>query len=384
GISGSALACALASSGIIESKRVALVEFSDVSYLKEWKPSHDHFSNRVSSLTPRSVEFFTDIGVWENVIQERVKPFKDMQVWDGITDARITFNCKDHNTFLTNLGNIAWIAENHNIQQAILTRLSQYKGNNNLTFFENTKVERITFDNYIGGGGISEKFELSDWPSLKLSDGKILKTRLLVGADGINSLVRSFVNIESLGWDYDAHAVVATLHVDPLVENTTAWQRFLPTGPIAMLPMQNGISSMVWSTTPNLSSKIRSLGKREFVHLVNAAFRLRVANLEYFYSQLENDGFNIKDEFEWRHSVESEEAKFTLPPLVLDVQEKSRAGFPLRMRNSESYVKERVALVGDAAHAIHPLAGQGLNQGLADVQCLAKVINHGVITGQDI
>ncbi|CAG8687014.1 11666_t:CDS:2, partial [Acaulospora colombiana] len=202
GITGSSLACTLVSSDITQSQRVALVEFSDVSHLKEWKPPKNEFSNRV-------------------------------------------------------------------------------------------------------------------------------------GADGLNSVVRSFTNIESLGWDYNAHAIVATLHVDPLIENATAWQRFLPTGSVAMLP-------------------------------------------------LENDSFNIGDEFEWRHNVESREAKSRLPPLVLGVQKKSRAMFPLRMRNSESYVKERVVLVGDAAHTIHPLAGQGLNQGLEDVQCLAKVIEHGIITGQDI
>lgn len=194
----------LANSEITRTQRVALIEFSDVSYLKEWKPSPNEFSNRVSALTPRSVEFFKgnclsslskkkkknlkriwcnsyeffiDIGAWENIVSERVTPFNDMQVWDGITDARITFNCKGDSR--TNLENIAWIVENHNIQQAILTRLSQQCKDFNFQFFENTKVEGISL-NDSSVSGVNERFDLSEWPNVKLNDGSFLKARLLV------------------------------------------------------------------------------------------------------------------------------------------------------------------------------------------------------------
>ncbi|CAG8741444.1 12591_t:CDS:2, partial [Dentiscutata erythropus] len=349
GITGSALACALANSWKTKSRRIALIEFSNMSNIREWKPLHSQFSNRVSSLTPQSVQFF-----------------KDMQVWDGISNARIRFNSDESIPINKSAEALAWIIENHNIQHAILTKLAQYK-DNNFDFLENTTVKRIMFDdNYE-----NEHFDLSDWPN------------------GINSVVRSFANIESLGWDYNARAVVATLQVDSLMENGTAWQRFLPTGPIAMLPIKNGISSMVWSTTPYLASKICKLPSNRFIHLVNSAFHLRIADLEYLYSQLENNEIDFAKEFEWRQSIEKKSntgnnSIETFPPLILDVQEKSRAEFPLKMRNAESYVKERIALIGDAAHTIHPLAGQGLNQGLADVQSLVKVIEHGVVTGQDL
>ncbi|GET04820.1 ubiquinone biosynthesis monooxygenase COQ6 [Rhizophagus clarus] len=382
GISGSALACALASSPKItgSQKRVALIESSDMSNIKEWKPVKGEFSNRVSSLTPRSVEFFKDIGVWHNIEEERIKPFSDMQVWDGVSDARIKFNNENNRT-----GPLAWILENYNIHHAILKTLDQYKENSDVDLLDNTKVQKIFFDKE----NKDEQFDLSDWPCVELSNGKKLKTRLLVGADGINSPVRSFANIDSLGWDYNSHAVVATLHVDPSIDNKTAWQRFLPTGPIAMLPLQNGYSSMVWSTTPNLATKIRSMPSNDFVHLVNAAFQLRIADLEYFYSQLgDGESIDFFNEFEWRKDVQSKNSDYNykeeFPPLVLGVQDKSRAGFPLKMRNSENYIKERIVLVGDAAHTIHPLAGQGLNQGLADVQCLLKVIEQGITNGQDI
>lgn len=106
---------------------------------------------------------------------------------------------------------------------------------------------------------------------------------------------------------------------------------------------------MVWSTTPNLANKIRSMPSNDFVHLVNAAFQLRIADLEYFYSQLgDGESVEFQNEFEWRKDVQSKNFNYKeeFPPLVLGVQEKSRAGFPLRMRNAESYIKERIVLVG--------------------------------------
>src|SRR5256885_1945521 len=98
---------------------------------------------------------------------------------------------------------------------------------------------------------------------------------------------------------------------------------------------------MVWSTTPNLATKIRSISSRDFVHLVNTAFQMRIADLEYFYSLLgSNESVDFQKEFEWRNDVQSKNSnhKEEFPPLVLDVQEKTRAGFPLRMRNAENYI----------------------------------------------
>jgi ubiquinone biosynthesis monooxygenase Coq6 len=105
---------------------------------------------------------------------------------------------------------------------------------------------------------------------------------------------------------------------------------------------------MVWSTTPNLAAKIRSIPPKDFVHLVNTAFQMRVADLDYFYSQLgSNEPVDFQKEFEWRKAVQSKNTDYKeFPPLVLDVQEKTRAGFPLRMRNAENYIKERIVLVG--------------------------------------
>lgn len=105
---------------------------------------------------------------------------------------------------------------------------------------------------------------------------------------------------------------------------------------------------MVWSTTPSLAAKIRSISSKDFVHLVNAAFQMSIADLDYFYSQLESsEPVDFQKEFEWRKGIQSKNSDHKeFPPLVLDVQEKTRAGFPLRMRNAESYIKERIVLVG--------------------------------------
>nr|CAG8567441.1 3424_t:CDS:10 [Entrophospora candida] len=388
GIVGNALACALAT----KSHRIAHIESNELSssVIKSWNAQDNLFSNRVSSLTPKSVKFFKDIGVWDHVDKKRIKGFKQMQVWDGISGARIKFDSNKRDGIRSIIDSFISSGKNYNIQNAILTRLDQCKSGN-FKLFEKTKVEDIYFDdNNDKDNNEYAPYDLHDWPNIKLNDGKILKARLLVGADGINSIVRSFANIESIGWDYNSNAVVATLHIDSQVDNSTAWQRFLPTGPIAMLPIKKGFSSMVWSTTPSLASKFCSLPSSDLVHLINSAFRLRVADLDYFYSQIKKDDDDVKmdyaSEFSWRLGVERDSINTTdgWPPMVIDIQEKSCARFPLRMRNSENYVKERIVLIGDAAHTIHPLAGQGLNQGLADVESLFKVIKQGVMSGQDI
>jgi ubiquinone biosynthesis monooxygenase Coq6 len=119
-------------------------------------------------------------------------------------------------------------------------------------------------------------------------------------------------------------------------------------------------------------------------------------DLKYLYKQLDKATFtskcNIQEEYEWRESVAKKgmndqeilEREYSLPPEVIDVQDKSRASFPFKLRNSEKYVTDRVALVGDAAHATHPLAGQGMNQGLLDVECLSQLLERGSTEGQDI
>lgn len=153
---------------------------------------------------------------------------------------------------------------------------------------------------------------------------------------------------------------------------------------------------MVWSTKPALAKALKNVSSTDFCDLVNAAYRMSNIDLKYLYKQIDmttyNSKCNIGEEYDWRESVAKKgmndqellEREYSLPPQVIDIQENSRASFPFKLRNSEHYVADRVALVGDAAHATHPLAGQGMNQGLLDVECLSQILERGSTEGQDI
>ncbi|KAG0364440.1 hypothetical protein BC939DRAFT_435848 [Gamsiella multidivaricata] len=435
GIAGSALACALASGKASSTQKIALIEAFDLSNHINWSPRADQYSNRVSSLTPKSVAFLKNIGVWPELDPSRVTGLEGMQVWDGVSGARITFDAANVNSTQSSflhqvfsgpkvsninvngsefqertVGNqesspLAWMTENLHVQYGLQKQILSHQARGvSLDIFEKTKVQGITASQREAAEAADPThLDVSDWPVIELDNGKKLQTRLLVGADGVNSPVRSFANIESLGWDYGQFGLVATLKVDPLTSTApghgrgVAWQRFLPTGPIAMLPLNNGLASLVWSTTPKIAQDLKKLPPRDFCALVNAGFNASPADLEYLYKNIGADGQPLVDfqqEISWRASVQDMEASKTMvrgtggedpkPPMVVDVQENTRAPFPLRMRNSNSYVEDRVVLVGDAAHTVHPLAGQGLNQGLADVECLARVIEQSLLSGSDI
>jgi ubiquinone biosynthesis monooxygenase Coq6 len=302
-----------------------------------------------------------------------------MQVWDGVTDARISF---DWDTARPLIGprnpaqptTIAYMIENVNTTTMLLSRLEQLGGVDMMT---GTKVSSIEL------GTDTEKMNLSSWPIVSLSNGKTLAARLLVGADGANSPVRTFAGIEARGFDYNRHGVVASLTLEGQgwggPEHKIAYQRFLPTGPIAMLPLPGNLSTLVWSTTPERAAKLKSLSQKDFVAMVNAGFRLSTTDLEYLHTLDKGQA----EEVTWRekHTPVNGQA---IPMPAVDLQAGSVASFPLRMRHADTYTGERVALVGDAAHTIHPLAGQGLNQGQGDAAALVRTIAHAVQTGQDI
>ena len=329
------------------------------------------FSNRCSSLTPSSAQYLNEIGAWAHLKRDRIQEYQDMQVWDGVSDARIEFEMP--------VGSkpgsvIAYMTENLNLTSGLLRRMHELGG---ISIFDNSKVEEIAF------GEETEEFNLKEWPVVQLSTGQKLWARLLVGADGANSPVRTFAEIPSRGWAYDRHGVVATLQIEDDGYGgggpKTAYQRFLPTGPIAMLPLPGNHSTLVWSTTPANAARLKSLSPEDFVALVNAGFRLSPVDLEYMHGLPSGQ----VDELNWRvqHTPFNPDG---VPQPVTGVQEGTVASFPLRLRHADTYIGERVALVGDAAHTIHPLAGQGLNQGQGDVQALVRAISAAVLHGQDI
>ncbi|GJJ11441.1 hypothetical protein Clacol_005674 [Clathrus columnatus] len=408
GPAGLALACALSSSQAIrESLKITLIEGGDLSKVRTWQGHGDIYSNRVSSITNASRQFLEDINVWEKVESERTTPIEEMQVWDGISDARIVFAANELSSVSSQpIQEMARLTENLNLQRALLQCLEAYPG---VSLLDKTKVDAI---NQMDNG----------WPVLSLANGRKIQTRLLVGADGFNSPVRSFANISSFGWSYDTQAIVATLSHIPRITteyqgpNTTAYQRFLKTGPIAFLPLSPTASSLVWSTTPSLAKVLLQSETGVLAAMINAAFRLPYISLDYLQDailQSHSQGTPlttpaILDEIRWReksHGIDIQSAHSScqpvdelvgippaeadlLPPLVLSIQEGTAASFPVRFNHAEAYIGEgegaRTALLGDAAHTVHPLAGQGLNLGLADAQSLARCIETAVLRGGDI
>ncbi|SPQ18584.1 822565e6-923b-4967-acae-e98ff35701f2 [Thermothielavioides terrestris] len=351
GPAGLSLLTALRANPVTAHLRVALVEAQDLAKVRSWKLPPDRFSNRCSSLTPSSALFLDQIGAWRHLERDRVQAYHEMQVWDGVTGARIEFDWAPGAAPPAGT-TIAYMNENLNLTSGLLKRLEELGG---VSVFDNARVERITY------GEETDEMDLREWPVVHLAGGKQLSARLLVGADGANSPVRSFAGIEARGWDYNRHGVVATLEMEGDGwggEGTKiAYQRFLPTGPVAMLPLPGNYSTLVWSTTPSNASLLKSLSARDFVAMVNAAFRLSPTDLQYMHTQESGQA----EEYSWRleHT-------------------------PFDSRAVPQTVIERVALVGDAAHTIHPLAGQGLNQGQGDVQSLVKTIEDAVSHGKDI
>ncbi|RDW78090.1 ubiquinone biosynthesis monooxygenase COQ6 [Coleophoma crateriformis] len=372
GPAGLSLLAALRSSAATSGLKVALIESQDLSRTRTWDLPEGQFSNRCSSLTPASVKFLEGIGAWQKLRKERVQEYEEMQVWDGVTGARIGFEWMEpsNGTGEGKGRTIAYMNENANLTRGLLERIDELGG---VDIYDGQKVEGIEL------GEESEDLDLRSWPVVELADGRRMAARLLVGADGQNSPVRTFAGIDSRGWDYNRHGVVATLLLDGQANRKTAYQRFLPTGPVAMLPMPGAFATLVWSTTPALAAKLKSLSPIDFMALVNAAFRLSTTDLAYMHT-LEAGQV---DELIWREKHTPFDVQH-VPARVIGVQEGSVASFPLKFRHADTYIGERVALVGDAAHTIHPLAGQGLNQGQGDVESLVRNIVYSVTHGMDI
>jgi ubiquinone biosynthesis monooxygenase Coq6 len=287
---------------------------------------------------------------------------------------------------------MAWLTENANLQRALMRNLQRSGA---VDVISPARVEAITTSD-------------GARPVLRLSNGRELRTKLLVGADGFNSPVRTYGKIDTMGWAYDTHAVVATLDVAPTIDNVTAFQRFLPTGPVAFLPVRvvarqthdaaerlaqlsETVASLVWSTKPAIAKALKGLKPETLAAFVNAAFALPYASLSHLHTLLLEDASDatLLDELAWRSSRAvlnpDDMVQAGLPPQVLGIQPGTTASFPLRMAHADRYVTtDRVALLGDAAHSVHPLAGQGLNLGLGDVAALTAAIDAAVADGLDI
>ena len=356
------------------SLRIALVESRDLAASFEWKLPDTQFSNRASSITPKSKRFLDTIGAWGKLDLTRVSPYYGMQVWDGVSGSRIEFDWQDEAGSVQDPV-IAYMTENDNLVRGLLSRLAEVGGTD---IIHGTNVDNISLGPQ---KQLDSGLDLSTWPHLRLSNGQQIAARLLIGADGPSSPVRSFADIGHLGWDYNRHGLVATLQLSEEPEAKIAYQRFLPTGPAALLPLSGPYATLVWSTTPENAAKLKRLSQDDFVSMVNAAFRLMPVDLAYMHGMPSGQ----QQELDWRiQHTASAGQPYQIPPLIQNVQAGSIASFPLRYGHANTYATHRIALLGDAAHTIHPLAGQGLNMGLGDVESLSNIIQDAVGHGQDI
>ncbi|CAL8125297.1 unnamed protein product [Orchesella dallaii] len=359
GLVGTALAAALGSNGRLANKQILLLDSAKNFGTKPPESERDggdpNFSNRVVALSPGSKALLNRLGVWENVW--RSQTVSCLQVWDALSDANITFNYPDYTT------PVSHIVENPVLAHAICQTLD---------LVDKVKVE---FGSKVKSCTIPSSENPREKASVVLENDRILKTDLLIGADGFNSKVRSSISSPSIAFNYDRNAVVATLKLCDTPENYIAWQRFLPSGgPIALLPLAPNYSSLVWSTTPNHAKELLDMEPYDFVEAVNSAFWK-----EYERSEL------VKKSCELLNALKlNNKGPRVLPPSIIEVVDKSRASFPLGFGHSAYYASRRAVLIGDAAHRVHPLAGQGLNLGLGDIEVLVQVLSETVGIGGDI
>ena len=316
GMVGATLACGLAEEA--ENLSIAVIDANLPNFAWE----EDSYDMRVSAITRASQNLFKDIGVWEKIVEHRVSPYQDMFVWDAEGKGELHFDSADMGE--TDLGHII---ENRVIVKTLHQRIKEL---GTIELLCPAKLEKIDFK--------------QNEATLTLVDKSELSANLVVAADGSRSWVRQQADIAVKGWDFDQAALVTTVKTENYHQDT-AWQRFLTTGPLAFLPLTEGYSSIVWSTSPAEAQRLTDITEKEFSIELEQAFESKLGKIE---------------------SVAT------------------RAVFPLRLFETLNYVKPHLALVGDAAHTIHPLAGQGVNLGLADVQSLIEVIVDAINDKKDI
>ena len=316
GMVGATLACGLAEEA--EQLKIAIIDANEPKF--DWdKNSYDM---RVSAITRASQTLLKNVGAWDKIVEQRISPYQDMFVWDAGANGELHFDSADMGE-----ADLGHIIENRVIVKALHQRIKEFP---QIELLCPAKLEKIEFN--------------QDSSVLTLEDKTELTASLVVAADGSRSWVRQQADIAVKGWDFDQAALVTTVKTEKHHQDT-AWQRFLTTGPLAFLPLTDGYSSIVWSTSPAEAQRLTILDEKEFLIELEQAFDSKLGKIE---------------------SVAA------------------RAVFPLRLFETLNYVKPRLALVGDAAHTIHPLAGQGVNLGLADVASLMNVIIEALNDKKDI
>ncbi len=275
---------------------------------------------RVSAISRASQKAFIAIGAWDAMHEMRASPYESMEVWDAEGDGCVRFDAAE-------LGepDIGHIIENQVIQKAVSDSLKSYE---NVHLYQPDSLESFSVN--------------ADLVEIMLKSGGVITANLLVGADGANSKVREIAGIDVEFDDYAQSGLVAVVSTEHH-HQYTAWQRFQKTGPLAFLPLSDGSCSIVWTLPSDRADYYLSLSKNDFKKVLAEAFDHKLGNI---------------------------------------TKVGKRAAFPLRGSQAKPYVMDRIALVGDAAHTIHPLAGQGVNLGIKDVVELSKQLQDVADVGK--
>lgn len=313
GVVGATLALGLAREGA----RVALVE---ARRAPDWTPEAPR-DLRVYALAPASVDLLQRLGAWEAIRAARAHPYREMRVWDAAAPGELHFRAAD-----VGVEALGHIVEQAAIQHGLRLALGREAG------IELHCPARVV--------GLEQSAERA---ALELDDGAILSAPLAIAADGADSPLRTLAGIDAGGHGYGQRGLVAFVETErPHLD--TAWQRFLPSGPLALLPCAGGLGSIVWTLPEAEAERLLALDDAAFGAAVERAFGGRFGAM-----------------------------RVASP----------RAAFPLRLQLARRYVAGRVALAGDAAHVVHPLAGQGVNLGLQDVAELIAAVAAARSAGAD-
>lgn len=310
GMVGTALAAALANSDI----SIALIEPNKVQEPAQQRVNCADFDTRVSAITAQSEALLTQLGVWPRISEQTKSPYQGMTVWDAEGTGEVNFHASE-----LHVPCLGTIVENREVVWAL---------QNVVEHASNIHIIR----DYVSH---IENQDEQGFTPVFLASKTALKTQLLIGADGALSRIKQWGEFANCEWDYEHQAIVATIELEHS-HQLTAWQRFRPEGPLALLPLaadNDKTCSIVWSTNDEECQQLLALDDEAFCQQLGLAFEHRLGK-------------------------------------ILNVG--PRAAFPLRQRHAKNYVVPGIALVGDAAHTIHPLAGQGVNLGFKDVAALSE------------
>jgi 2-octaprenylphenol hydroxylase len=325
GLVGSTLARLLSGTGL----HVALIDRQAFDPAEAaFAQTQPAFDGRVSAITEASRTLFDSLGLWPQIAETRACPYQQMLVWDADGTGQINFSARE--LAVPELGHIV---ENSVLLSALFNGLSELEG---LSCLFGQGVSSLQLAATQNGDA-----------QLQLEDGATLSARLVVAADGSRSRIRSMAGFSTREWDYEHTAIVTTVKTE-LPHRQVARQRFLSSGPLAFLPLASAddhYCSIVWSCVPELAERLMALGEPEFNRDLAVAIENQLGAVQ------------------WTDR---------------------RVAIPLRQMHATRYVRGNVALIGDAAHSIHPLAGQGVNLGFLDAAALAAQLERGLRAGRSV